>query len=331
MQLEMIRQLQELRAPWLTFVLELLTTFGSPQVYIVLLPLLFWCLSPREGFRFILVVLVATYLNSLLKDLGPLFLSEQGPLYATRPYLADPDTVWTCRRDPAFDPNAVLARLCREEETNAFPSGHAQAGIVFWGYLALRLRRWAFTILAVAMIGLIGLSRLYLGQHWPTDVLGGWLIGLVVLGAAWWLFGYWQHRPRRLDRYLLAALALIIPVLLVLDPDPTLNRARALGVVAGASLGYAVQRQAVPFVVRAAWPVQILKIVIGLAGIALIQLGLGLLLAETNLIALVLSLLTGLWATLGAPVLFRRLFGAPADVQPEAHPAGTRPRQARVD
>ena len=56
----------------------------------------------------------------------------------------------------------------------------------------------AFTPLAVGASLLIGLSRVYLGQHWPTDVLFGWLLGACVGGALVWTtrlrYALWRGR-----------------------------------------------------------------------------------------------------------------------------------------
>ena len=67
------------------------------------------------------------------------------------------------------------------QEGYAFPSGHAQGSTVFWGLLALRLRkRWAYWGAAL-LISLVSLSRLYLGVHWPIDIAGGLAAGLILL------------------------------------------------------------------------------------------------------------------------------------------------------
>ena len=80
----------------------------------------------------------------------------------------------------------------------SFPSGHATVAVGFYGTLTLilayRLRglaRWAVVACGVSLVLLIGFSRLYLGVHYPTDVLAGflaaplWLVFVGVVYAAW--------------------------------------------------------------------------------------------------------------------------------------------------
>jgi hypothetical protein len=67
------------------------------------------------------------------------------------------------------------------------PSGHALTGAGLWGLLAALFRQKWFTRLMVGIIFMIGLSRIFLGVHFLTDVLAGWLLGfLLVMGFIKW-------------------------------------------------------------------------------------------------------------------------------------------------
>lgn len=85
-------------------------------------------------------------------------------------------------------PRPEIASLIREDSF-AFPSGHALIAVVFYGFLLfcviqITKRRWiknVFKIVVPLLILAIGFSRVYLGVHWTTDVIGGWMIGGVIL------------------------------------------------------------------------------------------------------------------------------------------------------
>ena len=79
----------------------------------------------------------------------------------------------------------------------SYPSGHSSGAAVLALVLVLLLRRrlgrrgrWTAVVVGVAYAGALGLSRVWLGVHYPTDVLGGWL-----LGTAWVAATYLALRP----------------------------------------------------------------------------------------------------------------------------------------
>jgi hypothetical protein len=88
--------------------------------------------------------------------------------------------------DPTF--SAVL-----DLHNNSFPSGHTSEAFSMATSLSMKYHKWYIVIPAFAYAGLSGYSRLYLGVHYPTDVLAGALVGS---GSAWitcklnqWLHG----------------------------------------------------------------------------------------------------------------------------------------------
>ena len=71
--------------------------------------------------------------------------------------------------------------------TYSFPSGHAAGNMMFFGALALLAGRRIGFVLAGVAIALIGISRVWLGVHWPSDVAAGWVEGLgwIAFCAVW--------------------------------------------------------------------------------------------------------------------------------------------------
>lgn len=88
-------------------------------------------------------------------------------------------------------PRPDLAVRIIEQGGYSFPSGHSMNGLVCFGILIYLLRRYCkdrktadrLTALLVVLIIAIGFSRVYVGVHFPTDILGGWSLGLAVLMA----------------------------------------------------------------------------------------------------------------------------------------------------
>lgn len=79
----------------------------------------------------------------------------------------------------------------------AFPSGHTIEAIAVWGAACILLStlvsgwpRIAIRVVGAVVIVAVGLSRVYLGVHWTTDVLGGWLLGGVWLAVLFWRLEY---------------------------------------------------------------------------------------------------------------------------------------------
>lgn len=88
-----------------------------------------------------------------------------------------------------------------EESGFGFPSGHATNSTAFIGFLAYLLMtyskkelRTVICVSSITLIALIGISRVYLGVHSPTDIIGGVLLGSFVLNIS--IFGYKKIQPR---------------------------------------------------------------------------------------------------------------------------------------
>ena len=103
-------------------------------------------------------------------------------------------------------PRHSLASGALFHSTHGFPSGHALAAAVFYGMLLVlllkRVRhrgwRWGITGGLLLLILLIGVSRIYLGAHWPSDVLGGYTLGGAYCSLATMVCGWIERREEAL-------------------------------------------------------------------------------------------------------------------------------------
>lgn len=288
---------------------------GTKEFFIFVLPVIYWCVDARLGIRVALILLIGTAFNEILK------VALQGP----RPY-------WV-----SADVKALSA-----EATFGIPSGHSQTAAGLWGMLAVMLRKPWVTLCALVLIVLIGVSRIYLGVHFPQDVLVGWLLGALTL---WAFVVLWEPAARWLRRRStsqLVLICLVAPALILLPAVPLVNalgsyelpadwmanaqRAgepypapvgldstlTAAGALCGFSLGLVVIQRAGGFSPAGpAWK-RAICFLVGLVGIAVLYVGLKAILPEGEsllggIMRFVRYASLGFWAGAGAPWVFRRL------------------------
>jgi undecaprenyl-diphosphatase len=143
--------------PALVLTARRVTFFGEPTLLIgagfLIAAWLWWRGRGRFALGLLLVILIGRALSEIQK-------------------------YWVARPRPELEPHLVIVK------TSSFPSGHATSSMIFYLTLALALtptgtRRRLAVIVAVLVSLLIGLSRVMLGVHWPSDVIGGWSFGLL--------------------------------------------------------------------------------------------------------------------------------------------------------
>lgn len=265
---------QQFTTPALTNFFTAITSLGSLEFYMLAIPVIYWLIDKHFGLRFAAFFALSAYVNSGTKH-----------IFAT-----------------ARPPHVL--RLVTQEGYS-FPSGHAQGSTAFWGFLALKLKTaWSWWAAGV-MILLISFSRIYLGVHWPIDILGGLAIGLFLL------YLYDRFAPTNLEalsllHWTLAALGIGLILLLL---HPAGDGPMTVGFLLGALIGYRLELLYVDFQEDATLLQHISKVLLGLTVLFLLRIALKPLVAWLpNSLSIVIRYgLLGLWASLGAPYVFTKL------------------------
>lgn len=286
--INLITAIQLIHGPLLDNIFRGITFAGEEQFYMVFIPLIFWCMDYSFGAVLTIFFLLSNSLNVVLKDLF------QHP----RP----------------FDLNPGLK--LSQATGYGMPSGHAQLSVTAWGAIAMRVRKTWFWIVAVVIILLIGFSRVYLGVHFPTDVLAGWVIGVIMLV----IYALARHPLEKwvcgLNMWLQLLLAAgVTAVLLLINSNN--DALTGTGILFGAGAGLVFAQRYVSFSAGGPWWQRVVRYLIGIAILFGIYLGLKAVFPPdgTALGAIFRFLrytLVGAWMVLGAPWLFRLMRLAPA-------------------
>lgn len=296
-------------SPALDGIMEFFTFFGTVEFYMIVIPLIYWTIHERWGFRVFLILLTTDFIGASFKL----------ALHQPRPY-------WISEK--------VQLLQSTGESGYGIISTHASNPPAVLGYLALQLRRRWMWIIAVAAPLLISLSRLYLGVHFPHDVLAGWVLGLVVL----FLFVKTEDRisaslNEKSTGYkigLAFAVSLVFPAAGLLisaaisgTPDPASyasysDEARSLdhfftlsGAFFGAAAGWFMMKTNAPFSAKGPIGQKALRYLLGMVGLVVVLYGLDIAFDALNVgeatayfLRYLRYGLTTFWAMFGAPWFF---------------------------
>ncbi len=160
---------------------------GDPPFYFMLLGFFYWTFNKRAGEFLGLTLGVATTFNNVLKGL---FLHE-------RPLLAYESEVKNIRRTPP--------------RGTSFPSGHAQGSASMFSAVARYQRTYLHWFLAVMVMVLMGLSRMFLGMHYLQDVVAGSLIGLATALVLYYFFDKFRDDEDKLHLFYVVVLLVLLP------------------------------------------------------------------------------------------------------------------------
>jgi membrane-associated phospholipid phosphatase len=180
------REFQENQTPWLKFLMEAVSYQGYNLWLaiglILVAAIAFWLVDLRlEAIVVIASAVASALVNGLVK------------IIVDRPR-----------------PTAHVVTIIQGAGGPSFPSGHVMSYVAYWGLLFTfgiilfrGARWWRTSLIAISalIVVLIGPSRIYLGDHWASDVLGAYMIGGALLGITLWIYLKLKERgvlaPRR--------------------------------------------------------------------------------------------------------------------------------------
>ncbi|KLU66685.1 putative undecaprenyl-diphosphatase YbjG [Desulfosporosinus acididurans] len=269
--------IQSIHTPLIDYFFILLSFLGSEPSYIFLITVIYWNIDKRFGFRLAILFLTSMGLNGFFK----------GIFNAPRP-IGQP---------------GIRSLYLSSATGSSFPSGHSQGAATFYPYVWNRWRsRKIYLGIGTFMILGIGFSRLYLGVHWPQDVLGAYLLGAVVV------IGFQKIDERFLKLQMSLGLKLfisfLVPLLFLLLYH-THQGLQMVGFVIGFTCGHFLEDYYLDYRERTPLVPSIFKTFLGLCILGLWVWIWHPLTRMYPWIYLPVLTVGGLWTSFGAPSLFR--------------------------
>lgn len=274
-QIQILQYLEAIRTDFLTAMMVVITMMSESLFLVSILAILYWCVNKVKSIRLAFIVLFSSVINGVIKTI----------VQMPRP----------------FEKGIVTPLRVETATGSSFPSGHTQSAASFWGGSSLVLKSRPSLVMAAFMIGLTALSRLYLGVHWPMDVMGGILFGLLSIFMA----NHIVDEKAIVNRNHILAISIVALLGMMMPIEKDL--AKAIASLWGMLCGLYVEQKHIQFEPIQKLKVQIIKVMIGLATIIIIYIGLKNLFPEDKIFDMIRYAILLLWITAGAPYLFKSI------------------------
>lgn len=266
---------ESIRTDVLTVFFTTVTMMAEHLFLLPLLAVLYWLVDKRKSRRLAWFMLFNGVANGMMKSI----------VNMPRP----------------FDKGVVKPIRMETATGSSFPSGHTQTATSFWMGSMFILKTNASIILGSIMIILTALSRLYLGVHWPMDVVAAIAFGII--------FTYFANllidEEGKFTEFHVILSSLLCLLVLIFKVEADLYK--TVAALWGLCIGSYLENKYIQFEVKGSKRYQITKIVIGLIGILVIYVGISKLLPAQKVVSMIKYALVIIWIMAGAPYLFNKL------------------------
>ncbi|WP_212981770.1 phosphatase PAP2 family protein, partial [Bacillus paramobilis] len=139
----------------LTILFRFISSIANETLYLVIISILYWCVSKRKAFHMIVMLCFSGYIGIVVKEF----------MKIPRPYTYD----------------GVQVLYEKSAAGYSFPSTHVQLATTFWSSFMSLCKKRIIWIIGIIFIIVVAISRLYLRVHWLSDIVGAVLISVTVV------------------------------------------------------------------------------------------------------------------------------------------------------
>lgn len=156
-EIEILNKIREVITPFFDLLFSLLTNLGGQEVLILSIIVIYFVLSKKDGQKIAYTIFLSLLINNAIKVV----------IDRIRPF-NHPKATYTVNESTLESASGM-----------SFPSGHSQNSSVTYFSIANNYKKKYLWIIGSVLVTIVGLSRIFLGVHYPTDVIAGIILGLI--------------------------------------------------------------------------------------------------------------------------------------------------------
>lgn len=294
MQKEIILFFYSISNPILDFIANLSSFFGEESILIIILGWVLYNEDKNKGYAIGTNILTSIITTGIIKAL----------VKAPRPFQVLKE---------------IKGKRIETATGYSFPSGHTTGASSLYSSLAIAFKKKKLSIFCATIIVLVGLSRMYLGVHWPLDVFAGLVIGIVLSFILYPIFfNISKDSCKKFKISLILSIvasifALVLAILLqlnIIDRVAYSDPMKTLALSSGAYLGFALETKKVNYSTEGSLKIKLIRIICLLIGSIIIQGGIKFITPESYYYigTLIRYPLLGIYLTFFFPIIFKKLF-----------------------
>ena len=275
-QAEIIRTIQSAATPALDMIFEGITMLGEDFFIIFVATLIYWCFSKEIGYW---ICWCLSFGNVFINTVKCIFRIDRPIGY---------EGIRTLREHTA--------------PGYSFPSGHTHASSNFFFSAAKAFNKKWFWGIAIVIPAFVGLSRLYLGVHWPMDVVCGYIIGLLIPLLLWKIYKKFSERKAFL--FIISTL-IYVPFFFVCGDDKSFWK--SFGFALGVAIGALIEQKFIKFETKGITIKQkVFRYLGGIAVVLIVYLGMKVICPEGHFFSFIRYFCIPLAATAAWPAVFKK-------------------------